>query len=279
MSFKRSDPFGDAQLGRWKLRHQNTELPIGIEGLVIGRSSSCEIALDDPDVSRRHARLTAGAAGVRLEDLDSVNGVYVRGMRLSAPRTLRDGDTFSVGRHEFSVVWRATPSDARSLTGRRRSVETAPLDAGEGEGEDDSYSTTRTDALELMAAVAEKAFAMGNAAQAEEFLSGQLHELLRENRVRSGPVDTALRYGAKLARATKKAEWVEYVFKLGRAAKSPPPHETVVDLLALAKDGMPPFDLSLLREYTAALQVAGSRDQAALDALRELERVALGRSR
>jgi predicted component of type VI protein secretion system len=276
LNFKRQDTFDDAQLGRWKLRQQNTELPIGIKGVVIGRSSSCEIALDDPDVSRRHARLTAGEGGVRLEDLGSVNGVYVRGMRLSAPRTLRDGDTFSVGRHEFTVVWRATPSDARSLTGRRRNVQTAPVDQ---DVEDDSYSTTRTDALELMAAVAEKAFAMGNAAQAEEFLSGQLHELLRENRVRSGPVDTAFRYGAKLARATKKAEWVEYVFKLGRAARSPPPRETVVDLLALAKDGMPPFDLSLLREYRAALQVAGTRDQAALDALRELERVALGRSR
>src|SRR5262245_1046046 len=57
---------------------------------VFGRSTSCEIVLDDPLVSRRHAMITVSTNEVVLEDLGSVNGVYVNGAKVEGPRFLAE---------------------------------------------------------------------------------------------------------------------------------------------------------------------------------------------
>ena len=44
---------------------------------VIGRSPECEIYIDDPSISRRHASLIVAANGVRLRDLGSRNHTYL----------------------------------------------------------------------------------------------------------------------------------------------------------------------------------------------------------
>ncbi|MFM8355726.1 MAG: FHA domain-containing protein, partial [Gammaproteobacteria bacterium] len=45
----------------------------------IGRETSCELQLDDPMVSRQHARVHALGGGWRIEDLGSRNGTRVDG--------------------------------------------------------------------------------------------------------------------------------------------------------------------------------------------------------
>jgi pSer/pThr/pTyr-binding forkhead associated (FHA) protein len=68
----------------------------------IGRSSGAEFTVDAPLVSRLHCRLTAGATGLQVHDLDSTNGTFVNGKRVSEA-TLKDGDRLGVGRVEFAV--------------------------------------------------------------------------------------------------------------------------------------------------------------------------------
>lgn len=76
-----------------------------LEGpLAIGRSSECDVSLDDGHLSRRHCRIMPSAAGFVLSDLGSRNGTCFRGHRISS-RVLRDGDVFQVGR--FNVIYRA----------------------------------------------------------------------------------------------------------------------------------------------------------------------------
>jgi two-component system, NtrC family, response regulator AtoC len=60
--------------------------------LVIGRSQSCEVFLDDQQVSRRHAVLHVQPSGVQLEDLGSHNGTLLLGASetLSAMRAWSD---------------------------------------------------------------------------------------------------------------------------------------------------------------------------------------------
>ena len=65
--------------------------------LVLGRDRSAGIVIDDPDVSRRHAFLTPGGAKLELEDLESKNGTWVAGERISDRRRLGQGDRFRVG--------------------------------------------------------------------------------------------------------------------------------------------------------------------------------------
>ncbi|MEM9253404.1 MAG: ATP-binding protein [Planctomycetota bacterium] len=62
----------------------------------IGRSSEA-LPLTDATISRRHAELTPDEGAWVLRDLESSNGTFVNGVRLSSPRTLEAGDQVRVG--------------------------------------------------------------------------------------------------------------------------------------------------------------------------------------
>lgn len=64
--------------------------------LVIGRDPSCDVVVQDRQVSRFHARVTPGAEGVTVEDLGSKNGTNHNGTELTAPVMLQDGDVIGV---------------------------------------------------------------------------------------------------------------------------------------------------------------------------------------
>jgi hypothetical protein len=68
--------------------------------VVIGRSKDCDIQLADPNVSRRHAELRQEGATYWLVDLDSTNGVEVRGKRVKRLK-LEDGARFTIGSTEM----------------------------------------------------------------------------------------------------------------------------------------------------------------------------------
>jgi hypothetical protein len=65
--------------------------------LTIGRDISNRIVINDPEVSRRHARMTSQAGGYVIEDLGSTNGTFVDGQRLMGPHLLRPGQTIMFG--------------------------------------------------------------------------------------------------------------------------------------------------------------------------------------
>jgi hypothetical protein len=64
--------------------------------VVLGRSRECDIRVDDPNVSRRHAELLQEGATYWLVDLDSTNGTELNGKRVSRAK-LADGDTITLG--------------------------------------------------------------------------------------------------------------------------------------------------------------------------------------
>jgi hypothetical protein len=66
----------------------------------IGRGSDNELVLDTKHVSRYHAVLLAGPVHTTIEDLNSTNGVFVNGRRVSR-QALKDGDRVTVGRTQF----------------------------------------------------------------------------------------------------------------------------------------------------------------------------------
>lgn len=68
------------------------------EKVALGRSPDCELAVADPNVSRRHAEVRRGADNAWVvADLGSTNGTKVNGLRISGPRRLEDGDEITVG--------------------------------------------------------------------------------------------------------------------------------------------------------------------------------------
>jgi hypothetical protein len=70
---------------------------------VIGRSKDCDVQVADPNVSRRHAELRQEGATYWLVDLDSTNGVEVRGKRVKRIK-LEDGTRFTIGSTELTFA-------------------------------------------------------------------------------------------------------------------------------------------------------------------------------
>jgi pSer/pThr/pTyr-binding forkhead associated (FHA) protein len=68
----------------------------------IGRAAGADFIVDATRVSRLHCRISAGAAELQVEDLDSTNGTYVNGARVDRA-ALRTGDTLGVGEVEFVI--------------------------------------------------------------------------------------------------------------------------------------------------------------------------------
>ena len=64
---------------------------------MIGRDPGAPIFLDDPSVSRRHARILVTEEGATLEDLGSKNGSFVGDARIEAPVPLEDGARVRIG--------------------------------------------------------------------------------------------------------------------------------------------------------------------------------------
>ena len=65
--------------------------------ILVGRAPSADLRLDDPRVSRLHARIEMRDDGVYVEDLGSRNGTTVDGDMVREPRRLAVDDEIAVG--------------------------------------------------------------------------------------------------------------------------------------------------------------------------------------
>jgi Protein of unknown function (DUF3662)/FHA domain len=88
----------DPKRGRAVLHVQGAgSEPVGGRGAVMGRSRDCDVVLDDPNVSRRHAEVRPSGGGWIVNDLGSTNGIKVNGRRVQGPQSLRPGDVIELG--------------------------------------------------------------------------------------------------------------------------------------------------------------------------------------
>lgn len=112
------------------------------QSLILGReSSSADVVIDDPQVSRAHARIFSQGSGYLVEDLGSTNGTFVNDRRIDSPQRLGGGDRIRLGKE---VVVRLEVTDAAPVTSStseaqarlsdRRTIRKPPPDE-EGDGE------------------------------------------------------------------------------------------------------------------------------------------------
>ena len=86
------------------------------EAVVVGRRAA-DLVVDDPQVSRRHARLNPAGGALEVEDLGSLNGTRVNGARIDGPVRLAAGDQVRIGDTTFEVEAApvaAAPADAEA---------------------------------------------------------------------------------------------------------------------------------------------------------------------
>src|SRR5437867_3410746 len=70
---------------------------VGQTPLAVGRLSSCELPIDEPQASRRHFEVSRREGAVWVKDLGSTNGTFLNDERLEGEAKLRDGDRLRVG--------------------------------------------------------------------------------------------------------------------------------------------------------------------------------------
>jgi pSer/pThr/pTyr-binding forkhead associated (FHA) protein len=84
--------------------------PLDKNEMFIGRDLSNDVVINDPEISRRHARLFAQGNTYALEDLGSTNGTFVNSQRLMGPNVLRPGDVITFG-ERMSLVFESSDFD------------------------------------------------------------------------------------------------------------------------------------------------------------------------
>jgi hypothetical protein len=263
---------------RFWLEHgaQNIELRPGT--LSVGRSSGCNIVLDDNLVSRRHAELVVTDTTVSVRDLDSVNGVYINSRRINESMSAKDGDRIQIGQHEFKlrmVVRDSVPVVDRLTAETLHGLSDDLTETGEEQ-------THAGDVFDLLGPVADKVLALGRGDEAERILSGVLQTVIRE--VQGGKdldatmTDRAAAYAIRIAEATGRPNWLDYVIELFTAINRvlPAPHvDRLYDVVRKAR-GM---NVASFRAYVAKLQanaaMLGPSDRFVLQRLEGLERVLL----
>lgn len=79
--------------------------------LVLGRAPECDIVMNSPEISRRHAQVRPTPEGVMVEDLGSGNGVWINDKRV-AQGLLRPGDELRLhtARYVLSVPGQDLPA-------------------------------------------------------------------------------------------------------------------------------------------------------------------------
>lgn len=72
--------------------------------VTLGRSPECDFALNDQNISRRHALIKRTWNGFTVQDLGSKNGVLVNGKRADGPAPIKDGDEIQVGGIKMTFI-------------------------------------------------------------------------------------------------------------------------------------------------------------------------------
>jgi len=109
-------------------REAGKEFVFTQDSVFIGRSADCDVALQDPGVSRKHCRIFRHEEAYAVEDQGSANGTLVNGSPVSTQQVLEDGDKLTLGPVTFIF---ATMTD--ELRMRTVTVEEAlSVDAQEG---------------------------------------------------------------------------------------------------------------------------------------------------
>jgi len=70
---------------------------------VIGRDPTCDLVLNDPKSSRRHAVVESGPGGLVIRDTGSANGISVNGKKTDRA-VLKVGDVFRIGDVDITVL-------------------------------------------------------------------------------------------------------------------------------------------------------------------------------
>lgn len=256
-------------MSRYRLRFllQEFDLPRGIT--LLGRSLDCHVTIEDPLVSRQHARIIIDDAGATVEDLGSRNGVKVNGVTVRAPTELKDGDRLRIGTQDL-VFCRVDPVGAAhaKTTGvlrlcancrlpYPREMVACPNCEGTEQTEEETLSGSfgadkqHSWSVQLLIEALEKALTLGRTPDADRIIrraTAQVEEMIAAGAVIDGPQLASLaQAAAKTSLASDDPTWGVWVAEVYRRSSRIPPGPVIDALTDLAEKFGPDMKTPVLK--------------------------------
>lgn len=90
------------------------EISLLADRITIGRHARCDIAINDPAVTGKHAEITRGHAGHFIEDAASTNGTFVNSVPI-ARQLLKHADVITIGQYRIVYLEELQYPDCRTI--------------------------------------------------------------------------------------------------------------------------------------------------------------------
>lgn len=249
-------------------------MPVG--EFSVGRSSTCNLALDDALVSRRHAIFHVTEEGVDLEDLGSRNGVQINGDTVTGRRPLKHLDRVVIGAQEL-LLMRVQQGEQRHR-GARPTLAGMTMDLPIIAGDLPDEPTVHHKSASVLDRIADKALALGRFEEAERMLARRMNMMVTDAREDPSTIKDDTRrlvthYAFQLAEGLKRNEWIDWVFELHDACEALPDAEVIEELHQVVRRMRYPGS-SALRTYMDNLRArADSLDPGERFRMKRLEGV------
>lgn len=195
------------------LRYGQTVVELGDEPMVLGRSPSCHLVVDDELASREHCRVEIAGERVLLTDLASRNGVLVNGERVKGTQELHHGDSITIGT-QLLVLWRQhrTPRLTQGIASNR-----PPVD------DDEREATREGDIFQILHGAAQASLesddVLGAETSARNFFVALRAAIGRGRAVPTRVLAEAIGLGLELADRSGEVRWLEQVLEVLIAAR------------------------------------------------------------
>jgi hypothetical protein len=239
---------------RYRLRFLLQEFDLPGSAVDLGRGQECQVTLEDPLVSRRHAQIRVRADGsAEVEDLGSRNGVRINGKRIDGTAALSHGDRIRLGTQELVFVCGDASQREARMTGfltlcqqcakpYPEQADACPHCGAAPEREDNTLTGValeprQTFTFQLLGQVIERALASGRVAEADRIMGRVAHELegriAQGDRLDQGQLGTVSGYATTLALQEGKDTWLRWMFEVHQRLGVLPSAATVEALEAM----------------------------------------------
>jgi pSer/pThr/pTyr-binding forkhead associated (FHA) protein len=242
---------------RFYLRREERDVPLPEGPIIVGRSSACDLVLEDPRVSAEHARLAATAKDLTVTDLDSRNGVFVNGLRIKGEASLAPADLVAFAEVVFEVVARELPDEESHDSDFPTRVDfESPF------AQKPAEQTPSLEAFDVLASVIDKALALGHVDEIAQVVADRLARIADEceagTSVPNETIALAARYAVKCATATGDGNWLNLLVRIYHARAEVLPVEHIDILYGVVRQ-MRGIDWSVLGEYAEKLGTRTAR--------------------
>ena len=279
-------------LTRFRLRFLLQEIDLPQGDTLIGRSANCQVTLDDPLVSREHARIRIQGSTAIVEDLGSRNGVQVGGQPIARTAPLGNGDRIRIGTQELVFLELPASAERPTRNGTRATgfmchcaactraypaeLVACPACGGKERLEEDTLtgSTERDWGLELAAEAVERARKAGITDDLERVLAHArlgIEQRLAEGRsVDRRLIDGVGTAAAEIAVARAEAAWGRWTLSIYASLGWLPPSVVTEQLTRLPPAQLPLLAAAAQRASDSASGRSAEGDAASQAALAQL---------